>query len=93
MIAARLGEDSGPAPTESHSQERLFRIALLSGYLSATKTLPVLDGGIVEHRLNQVLSPRETGELCDIVRGMLARRTAGSRSASLDAPYDRSVAQ
>ncbi|MEV6864830.1 hypothetical protein AB0M44_27960 [Streptosporangium subroseum] len=79
--ATRLGDGSAPATAGSHSQEKLFRIAFLSGYLNVTKAPPILDGGVVEHRLSQVLSPRETGELCDIVRGMLTRR-AGSTGAS-----------
>ncbi|MDP9849992.1 hypothetical protein [Streptosporangium lutulentum] len=78
--ASRPGENPGPAPTGSHSQERLFRIAFLSGYLNAARTPPILDGGVVEHRLGQVLSPRETGELRDIVRGMLTRRAAAGVS-------------
>ncbi|AWS45961.1 hypothetical protein [Streptosporangium sp. 'caverna'] len=81
--ATRLGDgsDIGPATAESHSQEKLFRIAFLSGYLNVTKAPPILDGGVVEHRLSQVLSPRETGELCDIVRGMLTRRADSAGAA------------
>ncbi|MEV4376909.1 hypothetical protein [Streptosporangium sp. NPDC049644] len=81
------GEAAGRA-AESPSQEKLFRIAFLSGYLNVTRAPGPLSGGVVEHRLSRVLSPRETSELCDIVRGMLSRRTAASRDVAHDDTCD-----
>ncbi|GAA3008139.1 hypothetical protein [Streptosporangium longisporum] len=72
-------ERSARGRAESPSQEKLFRIAFLSGYLNVTRAPGPVSGGVVERRLSQVLSPRETSELCDIVRGMLSRRTATNR--------------
>ncbi|MFI6454195.1 DUF6907 domain-containing protein [Streptosporangium amethystogenes] len=82
------GEAAGRAATESPSQEKLFRIAFLSGYLNVTRVPGPLSGGVVERRLSRVLSPRETGELCDIVRGMLSRRTAAGRGVPHDDTCD-----
>ncbi|GAA4187438.1 hypothetical protein GCM10022252_20970 [Streptosporangium oxazolinicum] len=94
---SREGEDpavpvraSGRSSAESPSQEKLFRIAFLSGYLNVTRAPGPLSGGVVERRLSQVLSPRETSELCDIVRGMLSRRTAASRGIFRDDAYEDS---
>lgn len=88
LEVSRDGEDAtrpvkmpGRSSAESPSQEKLFRIAFLSGYLNMTRTPGPLSGGVVERRLSRVLSPRETSELCDIVRGMLSRRAAASRGA------------
>ncbi|MER6827221.1 hypothetical protein ABT352_14655 [Streptosporangium sp. NPDC000563] len=79
------------APTAvSPSQEKLFRIAYLSGYLDVTRAPAPLSGGVVERRLSRVLSPRETSELCDIVRGMLSRRTAANRGTLRDDAYEDS---
>ncbi|MEU4829488.1 hypothetical protein [Streptosporangium sp. NPDC023615] len=74
----------GRGRAESPSQEKLFRIAFLSGYLNVTRGPGPPNGGMVERRLSRVLSPRETSELCDIVRGMLSRRTATGRGTLLD---------
>ncbi|GAA0830296.1 hypothetical protein ACFQVD_42910 [Streptosporangium amethystogenes subsp. fukuiense] len=82
------GEAAGRAAAESPSQEKLFRIAFLSGYLNATRAPGSLSGGAVERRLSRVLSPRETSELCDIVRGMLSRRTAAGRDVAHDDTCD-----
>ncbi|MER5623939.1 hypothetical protein ABT061_23165 [Streptosporangium sp. NPDC002544] len=80
--------ETGRVPAESPSQEKLFRIAFLSGYLNVTKAPGPLNGGVVERRLSRVLSPRETSELCDIVRGMLSRRTAAGRGVPHDDTCD-----
>ncbi|MEU8384606.1 hypothetical protein [Streptosporangium sp. NPDC048865] len=77
--ATRPVKVPGRPSAEPPSQEKLFRIAFLSGYLDMTRAPEPLSGGVMERLLSRVLSPRETSELCDIVRGMLSRRAAARR--------------